>query len=294
LFPNVRGITPQILVSIIAILAGFVVILVVVFPAVRDVLIGSSEKSECRFSVLLSSIGRQAGLSIPASCKMKRMNIGLSDLEPIVPLAKKRIESYKSADYAISTGGSASDHFKPREKDYYKWSLMRLVSDELVDCFDKGWRGELELDPRIWTNVYSRAFEGRKAGHYICILCSRMVFGDDVKSLFSEPEIKRGFLLAPFMEVEKVEGKSYMNFLSEGVREDWKYKLQYAGFTLDEPWAVLFVADPFTKEGKLSGVVQLAEYDKITTDLGGTEKKYASGIIPGVERRERCAVIIGD
>jgi len=136
-------------VYVIGILIVLVAFLFMV-PSFRDLLFEAGEKGECQWNILISALTRTPGLgfeNIPVECRAKYMNVSLADVQEYYPLASKEIMRYnaevlKNPDYQ-KINKVFSDPTKTSQ--LAQWSVNKIVADEMVNCWEKTWKGELPL-----------------------------------------------------------------------------------------------------------------------------------------------------
>lgn len=255
----------SILVSIIALTFTLVVLLVVVFPPFRALVLGTSETGQCQFSVLLSSLAKKISFGfgdIPPACKMKRMTITPDDLERYERLASRTTERFEELGLT-----KAVSEFPDTEYGHLKWALHRVIANEMIDCYNKGWRGQMDLKASGWpTDILE------ETGAYLCILCTRIKFDQDLRNLFGA---RRTFYMDTWLKANNREGKTYYQLITEGVTPFFRGFVDQANFNIDKNQAVIFIAGINKEKGDLGTTgtagVGIFEYDKLTTDLGFDE-----------------------
>lgn len=268
-----KGITPEMLVKIIALIAALLVILTVVVPPVMEYIKGAGGKGGCSFSLLISSIGKKASFGfgdIPPECKMERATITPQTLSPFLETAKKTVERYQTnAGSPIMIGsnevGTAKDHFPNDERGYYRWALQKVVADKMVGCFERAWKGKLDIHNSLGTIV------SKKNGEYTCLLCSRFIIDPQVQKLTAASP--GGFLMMPWLQSNNYKGKTYADYLKEGVNERWTDSIDYSGFKLNTPYAVLYIAGAEVDSkggvtGTATGAVTVLPYEDLTRNIG--------------------------
>ncbi|RJQ18716.1 hypothetical protein C4580_06490 [Candidatus Woesearchaeota archaeon] len=130
-------------------------------------LTGQQEDTQCSAQLFLSAVVSKAPFAsqIPVGCQMK-----------IVPVNKERLDKEKKfAPAAVKRlqqpGSSARDFFlAPGSED--EWALNSIVADELKACWQKVFKGKLNL------------FSGGVTGSSVCILCSQLLFSTDLPGSF--------------------------------------------------------------------------------------------------------------
>ncbi len=241
----------------LAILGLLVVILIVIlFPEIKEALVGEGEKGACEWSLVMSSLTKLADWSlIPPECRAHRMDIDVKYLDRFTSEAKVRIKEYKNnpAKY-----GSILVYFNDPAKteQVYEWALNKAVAQEMNDCWTKVFKGRLPLFDQ-WWNLYDFPWETPKPGEsegyaYIdqfygsfkhppvnCIVCSRIRFGDDVKAMFAGKAISSADLWLRY-NYPRYGGKSYYEEITEGQSELNSLFVKQYEFSVDNPLAVLY------------------------------------------------------
>ena len=216
----------KILVEIIAVVAALVVILVVMWPVLREAMFGAGEKGQCEFSVALASVAKQGSLGVvefPVECKMKRQTITLKDLDAYQTLAKKTLDG---------------QHIPAGEKEYQTWALSKILADHLVSCYEKG-RGLLGKDTD-WVK-----FLKRKSGQLVCLPCARIIVAPEVAS-----SIKQEIPLNKWLSNNKIKGQTYTQYLTRDIDSFYAKNLANDWFTINinQALAVTFFAHESNSE----------------------------------------------
>ena len=294
----------ELLVSIIALTVFLIISLIIVFPEFKELIFGAGEKGQCQFSILIRTMSKELTFGfgeIPAECKANRMTITADRLDKYQTLAKKRIDSY------IKNNHPAQSEFPQTTQGRYKWAIERIMANEMVDCYNKGWRGRLDLEG-LWAYEFLPGLAG--PGEMVCILCTRVKFDKSVRGLFGA---QREFEIKPWLDANSREGKTYYTLMTEEQHPLFKGFVRESEFNIDKTEAVVYIAGTWKKAGTLStygvGGVAIVDYDKLTTDLGFEEYKKLrlnellfgiAGYMLPVEiaakygETARCTTIIGD
>ena len=259
---NKKAMSPELLVGIIALLATFVVLLTIVYPPVKNALFGTGETAECQFSILLSSVTKTLTFGfgdIPAECKMKRMTITDKHIEQYQNYGKKATDRYRKQNVP------AQSDFPQNKEGINRWAFSKIIADEMVDCYNKGWRGGIDLTATGWpTDII-----GKETGAFLCILCTRILVDDTAQQMLGDNFIKIG----PWLDANNKEGKTYMALLTEGTHTSYQSFVKYSWIELDRPTAVTFLAYVGKDVGDLTthevtGGVALLPYETLTKDIG--------------------------
>ncbi|MBW2968923.1 hypothetical protein KY314_02300, partial [Candidatus Woesearchaeota archaeon] len=140
----------------LAILAiGLIVLFHVVFPEVKDVIVGEGEKGACEWSLVMHSITKLGDWSlIPAECRAHRIEIDMDYLSDYHKEAKNRIKTYinNKDKYAeiLHFFNNPNDELQLNE-----WALNRIIAKETKDCWEKVFKGKLPLFESGWWNLIS-------------------------------------------------------------------------------------------------------------------------------------------
>lgn len=268
---NKKGyeITSVAVAAIAAVIA--LVVFLFIFPEFGEKLYAAGSKGECEWSVLVSALTRTPGLgfeNIPVECRAKYKNVTMADLQANYPSAEKMMQFYKTKgqNYA-AISNLFSDPVNPLMR--AEWSMNKIVADEMVECWDKVWHGEMPLfdswyrlidyqnvvlDPATVANatqqnisvtpgamtsldylkVWNLKFQRPPV---FCIVCTRLKLTDDVKSQFAaKPDIKS---LTLWMQFNAVPGTSESYYLY--TLPDWlKPFQQNYGYNVNQPIAVVY------------------------------------------------------
>lgn len=233
------------------------VMLLIVYPQVKESLEKQSEKGACEWSLVMHSIAKLGDWSlIPAECRAHRIEITMNDLKRYEKEAKKRIDLYHKN---LDKYGDVADVFKNPDKDIYwmEWSLNKIVATEMKDCWEKVFKGKLPLFDKWWTLYSWGPHKSPDSGPVAaklwligkihqapvnCIICSRIRFSDDVKQEFIKNN--RGSIdsLNVWMKYNypMTGGRSYYEILTEGQSElNGIFAPNYV-FSVYSPLAVLY------------------------------------------------------
>ncbi|MEM4263950.1 MAG: hypothetical protein QW666_03605 [Candidatus Woesearchaeota archaeon] len=248
------------------------VVLLFIVPELGKKLYAAGSKGECEWNVLVSALTRTPGLgfeNIPVECKAKYRNVTMADLQANYPSAEKMMDIYKKKNYPIANiFNNPSDKLQLAE-----WSMDKIVADEMVECWDKVWHGEMPLFD-VWYRLidykkdvidtlsddqlkeveankipiqiekmsmldYLKVWNIRfKEPPIFCIVCARLKFDDDVKKQFAtKPTITS---LTHWLMSNPVPGTSENYYLY--ILPDWlknKIAQQYS-YNVNEPIAIVY------------------------------------------------------
>jgi len=212
------------LVEIIATVAALVVILVVIWPVLKDALFDTGQQGVCNWSFLVSKLGAKVFQDIPPSCQAHRFSVTPALIQQQIPLAEKAIKNYQK-----TLNSPANQWFS--EKNKAEWALDAIMARELVDCSDKVLRGKFTLFPGNWK-------EGWITSKTACVICARVTFDQNLP--FQEFRLTHGQIgsLDTWLKVNNYKGSTYYDYLSEG----FKTKPVYAQFVYSPkiPYAVIY------------------------------------------------------
>lgn len=192
-------------------LVSLAVLLIVVFvmlgliPGFTQKLQAAESASTCSWSILLASVQKlgSAGIAqgIPEGCKAIMVNVSMKDLEKNQRLASNRISEFMNKPDIYK-----SQYFTNKNKETInEFALDKIIADELVDCWEKVFKGKMPLFDNWWR--FYKPFWGDKqpgsgpealdmwlGGTFQhapvnCVICSRITFSDDIISSFGNREV---------------------------------------------------------------------------------------------------------
>jgi hypothetical protein len=288
---------PEALVIMISLLATAVIFLVILYPQWRGVTEGSAESSaECSFELLLRNIIKQASFGFadaPVNCPVKKVIVTSELVEKQKKLAQQVTKSYSENDVDIFLKTGYPDD----EYGQTKWILSKIVADELISCYNKGWKGEIDLRPPDQRDWFQYIITAGPLGqqttglggpeNVICLLCARITypsqyFGLDIDS--------RDF--KSWLENNLAEKQSYYDYLTQQ-KNDMKDlpsntildAIDRSKITPKEGTAVLLITND-----RGNAFVHATDYSKI--GIGKTLDIYPP--IRGYNKAMRCALVLGD
>ena len=131
---------------------GILIVLVaflLMVPSFKNLLFEAGEKGQCQWNVLVSSLTRTPGLgfeNIPVECKAEYINVSLEDLQDNYALASQAFKKYEAnAKNPLYAPMHEKFNDVNSEAQLAEWSANKIVADEIVDCWDKVWQGQLPL-----------------------------------------------------------------------------------------------------------------------------------------------------
>lgn len=283
-----KGITTGLLVSIIGAVVVLTVILILITPRITQILIETGEQAQCQFSLLLSKTAETVTFGfgeIPVECKTTRKTITTADIERLKTIAKDSTLSYSNANIP------ASEIYTNNEDGHYKWAASKIISDELVSCYDRGWQGQLNYGQ---SNIF-KVLTGERKFDYVCILCTRLTFDPKVTEKLPKFNRSDGYpawvQIKNWLENNNYRGQTYYDYLTSDddllSLQNKKKSLEASYFDPKKSLAVLFLADVYGR-----GTVHLANYEDLTIGFGWEQVYDAES--PTKLRFPRCATIIGD
>lgn len=253
------GLDPLVGLGMLALVAF--IVLALIFPEVREVLVGSGEKGACEWSLVLHSLTKLSDFSlVPAECRAVRIEVTLEDLKANFKEAKRRIDTYKSDPVKYKDILRYFNDYSKSDAQLYEWSLNKIVAQEMNDCWDKVFKGQFPLFDE-WWKLYSwgsatppdnrdEAFAMWAPGGPIraygpptnCIVCSRIKFSDTVKKQFIDIGKPRITTLDVWMKYNypRLGGDSYYKLLTEGRSSLTGLFGQPFEYDVDVPLAVLY------------------------------------------------------
>lgn len=195
--------------------AGLIVLLILflgVFPAFKSTIERSGEKGQCEWSVLLAALKTTGTLGIvggiPEGCKARRVTLTEEEVNKKLAFARARLKQIQTdpayAGTAPYFGSPPPGQETQRE---YEFAVDALIADEMVDCWEKVFKGKLPL-------FYAQAFDVG-APPVNCVVCAHIRFEPSVLGKVSKPSITS---LREWMANNKVPrtSQSYLEFLQEG------------------------------------------------------------------------------
>jgi hypothetical protein len=263
-----RGLTPGILVGVIAVVAALTVTLIMVVPKLTDVLFTSGEQSQCQFNLLLSKTAETAtfgfGKEMPVDCKTTRKTITQNDLARYTALASQAIEKYPP-------NSAAAKEFPLTQEGKDKWALANIIANDMKSCYDRGWRGQLDLGSVPGVKGAVGGALGTLGEDYLCILCTRYTFDQYTSTIPSFP-------IKPWLEQNVVQDRTFYDYLKKDDNDQFaKTSIARSYITPKEPLTVMFVADT---NGQ--GAVLITPYSKLTSKLG--ESVIATNVLATQEQ----------
>jgi hypothetical protein len=236
-------------------LVSLAVLLIVVFvmlgliPGFTQKLQAAESASTCSWSILLASVQKlgSAGIAqgIPEGCKAIMVNVSMKDLEKNQRLASNRISEFMNKPDIYK-----SQYFTNTNKETLnEFALDKILADELVDCWEKVFKGKMPLFDE-WWRLYSWK-EGNPGSGPValqvwnvqvhgppvnCVICSRITFSDEVISQFKQKQI---ISLEEWMSLNPVPRTNtpYLQYIYEGQTGTDLFKPKYRpkySFVADE------------------------------------------------------------
>ncbi len=245
----------------ILILAVIAVSFYFIAPVVIDLLKEKGYIGTCEVSVVLNSMSKQTSVAgvklipeLPIKCRPVRETISKTSLQKYDALAKQVLNRQ------IGTEGSVETRTD--------WALKKSVADQIMSCYDRGWRGNLDLVGAGWFD--SKVSEPEKQ---LCLLCARLRTDPAVKAVLGGADYVK---LSEWLKLNNYEAKSYYDILTSDVTPFQKEIIDNYVFDLNNPVAVLFVAgvekDAVSGKSVSRGQVMLVKYEDISTNLGFANK----------------------
>lgn len=260
-----KGISPGILVGVIAVIATLTVILIFISPKLTDILFSSGGQSQCQFNLLLSKTAETAtfgfGKKMPVDCQTIRKTITQNDLAKYSGLASQAITSYKTS--------LVTADFPNNQQGKDKWALAHIIANDMTKCYDRGWKGKLGIGS---LQAIEKLDAFKTKTDYLCILCTRYTFDNYASAL---PQ----FDMKPWLENNLIQSKTFYDYLTEN-NKNYFSKANIARSKVDtkKPLVVMYVADSAGQ-----GAVLIAPYEQITTNLG-TVLYAQSTLVTAAER----------
>jgi len=286
-----KGIMISTLVGILALVTTLLVIISIALPPIKEALMSQGTKGQCQYATLLSGLTTIATIGfgkIEPHCLADRVTITKEDVEAYDFLASKAVSRYQEE------GSRASLYFPMGDYGARKWTVHRIVANKLGDCYDRGWRGQLDYTSTGWaTEIFD------ETGAFLCILCSRIKYDRDLVNSF--PAGDRSWTMSPWLDAENRGGTTYSEFLTSGTKPFYQYFIDNARIDLEETQAIVFFTGIHKDQWSLNtygaGGVGIFDYDQLTTDLGWDSIKRIPGFFDDwwlEQENAHCATIVGD
>jgi len=234
-------------------LVSLAVLLIVVFvmlgliPGFTQKLQAAESASTCSWSILLASVQKlgSAGIAqgIPEGCKAIMVNVSMKDIEKNQRLASNRISEFMNKPDIYK-----SQYFTNTNKETInEFALDKIIADELVDCWEKVFKGKMPLFDN-WWRLYDWKGSSPQSGPEAvtawflpgtirgppvnCVICSRITFSDEVISQFKQKQI---ISLENWMSLNPVPRTNtpYLQYIYEGQTGTNLFKPKYS-FVVDE------------------------------------------------------------
>jgi len=260
--------------TVIIVLMIITVLAVVFIPKIVKYFKDKGESGVCEWSIALNAFKKSFLLGaekIPPNCKAKVLQINQTVLESKKKKAQKDLGFFrKDARYkdTIRYFNSTSNHIN------YEYSLDGIIADELVDCWSKVWRGKVSVFDEWWNIIECcTKFDENKncietepctsnlivggaiplyaAYEYVvgdvvikeppvfCIICSRIIFNDDLQNLGLPSKITS---LNEWMYLNRMKATSdnYYEYLSEGQTIAGRLTKQKYDFSPNADYAIVY------------------------------------------------------
>lgn len=261
------------LVEILSVTAALLVLLMLVWPALREVLFDTGTKGECQFSLTVSSLSSLAGTEI-GSCPTEKVKIGNAEINRYLPLAERQVNEYHK-----NPSQEIAQQYPLNPTGYKQWAMDKIVADQLVDCWEKVVFGKFL--PKKWTNVLKE--------DVICVICSTINFQKDLpfeittavqdKNWINKinepgnPSLKPGFLM-PWLKNNYYQGQTYFDYIMRPMKP-FPFD-DNPSYDTEKRQAVVFWAINPDIHAQVAG--------KIFGWIPGTEKVQDAGILKQTEQ----------
>lgn len=189
---------PEALVIMISLLATAVIFLIILYPQWRGAAEGGAEGSaECSSELLLRSLVKKVSFGygdVPVNCEVRKRTITQRDIEQFQPLANQATKIYASQNSPL--GKKYSDDVAGQRK----WAISKIMADELVSCYKKGWQGKISMEQTGLLDF----FPPKGA---LCLYCARISYDEDLTN--SKIEV----YFSDWLENNIIGGKTYSDYL---------------------------------------------------------------------------------
>jgi len=250
------------IVSIIAILAFFIIVLVgFIYPQMIKAK-EAGESGVCGLQFYLQSMKKYSGVSLPntpAECEASDIVIDISKIKDYLDDAEESIDKYYDSP---SVYHEALAYFEKTESSYWEWAMDKIIADALFDCWVlKGNFGATNTVELLSYDVN-------------CLICSYIRFKDTNK-IIEKISSKKGFFanedyigsLGAFLRVEEkgygtsdnYDKKTYSEWLNNNYQ--W-YPVGEIPYLIGEEYAVSFVMS-----NKLGSIPLVGDFQKNWIDL---------------------------
>lgn len=264
--------TGQIATDTLIRLAIVVVIFLVVFlgilPQFQKKAEASGGKAKCEWSVLLAGLSKAGSLNlaqgIPEGCKAKTVVVTMKDVQGRAGYARNRLKVIQDPKHREYDATSKYFRTAPLNDNLIKeFALDNIVADELVECWEKVWKGKVPLFNEWWRlydvcvdpntgkstgcgkleefakSAWAVAFNDANKAPTNCILCAHISFDPEVQKIVRKPE-----MMMEWLGNNPVPRTSapYSDFLAEGqtIGGFAKLNLKYDFSTADPGIAIMY------------------------------------------------------
>lgn len=168
-------------VELVAIGIAAIVMLVILFPPIRELIFGAGIAGQCRFSMLLSAGVAKATFGIediPPECESQKVLINKRALDNVIRINRPKNWMER---YAVSKKGMPEYRLREiydpdNENAEYRWALSKIIADELNDCRETVW-ADLKLREGDFGSTALSSQE-----KVWCFVCSRMTLDEEAKN----------------------------------------------------------------------------------------------------------------
>ena|GEM_PF-3326502 len=166
-----KAIGPEALVIMISLLATAVIFLVILYPQWRGATEGSADSpAECSSELLFRSMVKTVSFGygdVPVNCEVKKRTITQKDINKFQGLSKQATQNY------VQTNSQLKTTYPNNELGQTNWALSKIIADELVSCYGKGWQGKINLDQAGLLDFFPQ--DGS-----LCLYCSQITYDEQL------------------------------------------------------------------------------------------------------------------
>jgi len=283
-------------IEVVAISIAAIVMIIILFPAIRDLLFGAGVQGQCRFSMLLSGGIAEATFGIediPPECQSQKVLVNKRELDKAIRINKPHnwMERYAVARTGTPEHRLQETYTAESNNAEYRWALSKIIADELNNCRETVW-----ADWKLREGTVTGTGIGTQEKLW-CFVCSRIMLDEESKNLVREGSLD----LKDFMKAHSPKGttKTYWDALYDviavniGVDEDqlgWVARIAF-GIT---PLSVAILDTTFTTTQQ---AVMNEFVEALKTAQWSQEEKVKQSIMhsialrTGLLKREPVAVV---
>ncbi|MBI4146512.1 hypothetical protein HY489_04195 [Candidatus Woesearchaeota archaeon] len=175
-----------------------------VLGGLKAAIFGTAEKQQCSWDLFLSALVSKVPFAEKeaGACKMQTLTVDKKALD-----ARKKLSFVKKGLKKSQSPGNPAREYFPDETKIDEWALDYLMAEQLKGCWDKVWKGKL--------NIFAR---GKVEDQSICVVCSQLVWGRDLPGSILYPKDGMITSLDAWLKTTSIPGQSkfYYDHIAEG------------------------------------------------------------------------------